>query len=39
MQTSERRIVTIVAETAIESRLIEDVKRLGAQGYSVGRVR
>jgi nitrogen regulatory protein P-II 2 len=39
METSERHVVTIVAETAVESRLVEDVKRLGAKGYTVGRVR
>ncbi len=39
METSERSIVTIIAEAAVESRLIQDVKRLGARGYSIGHVR
>jgi len=39
VETTERQIVTVIAEAAVESRLIEDVKRLGARGYSVGHVR
>jgi nitrogen regulatory protein P-II 2 len=39
METAGRSIVTIIAEAAVEARLIEDVKRLGARGYSVGHVR
>jgi nitrogen regulatory protein P-II 2 len=39
VETTERQIVTVIAEAAVESRLIEDVKRLGAKGYSVGHVR
>jgi nitrogen regulatory protein P-II 2 len=39
METTGRQIVTIIAEAAVESRLIQDVKRLGAKGYSVGHVR
>lgn len=39
MDTAERQIVTIVAEAVVEARLIDDVKRLGAHGYSVGHVR
>ena len=39
MDTTERQIVTVIAEAAVESRLIEDVKRLGARGYSIGHVR
>lgn len=39
METTERQIVTVIAEAVVESRLIEDVKRLGARGYSVGHVR
>jgi nitrogen regulatory protein P-II 2 len=34
-----RQLVTIIVEAAVEGRLIEDVKRLGAKGYSVGHVR
>jgi nitrogen regulatory protein P-II 2 len=37
--TTERHIVTIIAEAAVEARLIADVKRLGAKGYSIGHVR
>ena len=39
METTERHIVTVIAEAAVEARLIRDVKRLGAKGYSVGHVR
>ena len=39
VETTERRILTIIAEAAVESRLIADVKRLGAKGYSVGHVK
>ena len=39
MDTTERQIVTVIAEAAVESRLIEDVRRLGAKGYSIGHVR
>lgn len=39
METTDRWIVTVIAEAAVESRLIADVKRLGARGYSVGHVR
>lgn len=39
MDTTERRILTIIAEAAVESRLIADIKRLGAKGYSIGHVR
>lgn len=39
MNTTERQIVTVIAEAAVESRLIADIKRLGAKGYSIGHVR
>ena len=39
METAEREILTIIAEAAVEGRLIRDVKRLGAKGYSAGHVR
>jgi nitrogen regulatory protein P-II 2 len=39
MPNVQRRLVTIIVEAAVEARLIEDVKRLGARGYSVGHVR
>lgn len=34
-----RQLLTIIAEAVLEQRLIEDVKRLGARGYSIGHVR
>jgi nitrogen regulatory protein P-II 2 len=34
-----RQLVTIIIEAAVEARLIDDVKRLGVKGYSVGHVR
>jgi nitrogen regulatory protein P-II 2 len=37
--TGELQVLTIVAEAAVESRLVRDVKALGAKGYSVGHVR
>jgi nitrogen regulatory protein P-II 2 len=39
MTTIERQILTVIAEAAVEARLIADVKRLGAKGYSIGHVR
>jgi len=39
MPNVERQLVTIIIEAAVEARLIADVKRLGAKGYSVGHVR
>lgn len=35
MSTTERELVTIVAEAVVEHRLVEDVKRCGARGFSV----
>jgi nitrogen regulatory protein PII len=39
MNTVNRQLVTIIAESVIEHKLIEDVKECGAKGYSVGHVR
>jgi nitrogen regulatory protein P-II 2 len=39
MPNVERQLVTIIIEAAVEARLVADVKRLGAKGYSVGHVR
>jgi nitrogen regulatory protein P-II 2 len=39
VETTERHVVTIIAEAAVEARLIRDVKQLGSKGYSVGHVR
>lgn len=35
MNTTERELVTIVAEAVVEKRLIADVKACGARGYSL----
>lgn len=37
--TTERQLLTVIAESVLESRLIDDVKRSGAKGYSVTHVR
>lgn len=34
-----RTLVTVVAEAVLERELVEDVKRLGAHGYTIGEVR
>lgn len=39
MPKVERQLVTIIVEAAVEHRLVADVKRLGAKGYSIGHVR
>ncbi len=39
MQTMPMKLVTIIAEDELEPRLTDDVKKLGAHGYSVGKVR
>lgn len=39
MNTAERQLVTIIAEAVVESKLIDDVKRCGAKGWSIGHVR
>ena len=39
MRTTERHLLTIIAESVLEHRLVDDVKRLGARGYSLGHVR
>jgi hypothetical protein len=38
MDTVERQLITIVAEAVVERRLVEDVKKCGAKGYSLGHV-
>lgn len=38
MDTVNRQLVTIVAEAAVERRLIADVKACGAKGYSLSHV-
>ncbi len=39
MNTTERQVITIVAEAVVEQKLIEDIKRCGAKGYSASHVR
>lgn len=39
MQTTTVKLVTIIAENVLEARLIEDIQRLGAHGYTVMEVR
>lgn len=35
MTTTERQLVTIVAEAVLRRRLIDDLRQLGATGYSI----
>jgi len=39
VSSTERQLLTIIAEAVLEQRLIDLVKRLGAKGYSIGHVR
>ncbi len=39
MKTATLRLVTIIAEDDLEDVLLQDLKRLGVRGYTVGRVR
>lgn len=39
MQKHDRKLLTVIAEAAIERALVADAKRLGAQGYTVLDVR
>lgn len=34
MQLTKRKLVTIIAESALEAAIIKDIKRLGAHGYT-----
>ena len=38
MNTAQRQLVTIVSESVVEHRLVADIKRCGAKGYSLGHV-
>lgn len=38
MDTVERQLITIVAEAVVERRLIDDLKKCGAKGYSLSHV-
>ncbi len=39
MQTTPIKLVTIIAEGVLEERIITDIKRLGARGYTLSDVR
>ncbi len=39
MKTHPRKLLVVIAEAALERQLVADVKRLGAQGYTVIDVR
>jgi len=39
MDNTTRKLIRIVAEAALEQRLISDVERLGAHGYTITDVR
>ena len=38
MNTTDRQLITIVAEAVVERRIIDDVKKCGAKGYSLSHV-
>ncbi len=39
MQTTRRKLLTIVTEALLEQRLVKDLERLGAHGYTVSDAR
>lgn len=39
MSANRRKLVTIVTESALESRLTDELQRLGAKGYTVSEAR
>lgn len=39
MNTHLRQLVTIICESVVEHKLIDDIKKCGARGYSVSSVR
>ncbi|MEM8531670.1 MAG: transcriptional regulator [Chloroflexota bacterium] len=39
MHTTSIKLVTIIAEGVLESRLLDEIKGLGARGYTVSEVR
>lgn len=39
MQTTKLKLVTIIAESILEDRLLKELKQLGARGYTVGQAR
>lgn len=38
MDTVNRQLITIVAEAVVERRLVDDIKKCGAKGYSLSHV-
>ena len=39
MNTTHRQLVTIISESVVEQKLIDDIKKCGAKGYSISHVR
>lgn len=39
MTTTSRQLVTIISESVVEKKLIDDIKKCGAKGYSLSHVR
>jgi hypothetical protein len=39
MHTEARTLITIVTEAALERRITDDIKRLGAHGYTISEAR
>lgn len=39
MNTTIRQLVTIVSEAVVEQKLVDDIKKCGAKGYSLSHVR
>lgn len=39
MQTDTRKLLTVICEASLEARLIADMERLGARGYTVTEAR
>lgn len=39
MQTHPRKLLVLICEAALERALVEDARRLGAQGYTLAEVR
>jgi nitrogen regulatory protein P-II 2 len=39
MQTTKLKLVTIIAESILEERLLRELRQLGARGYTIGAAR
>ncbi|MBM4406899.1 MAG: transcriptional regulator [Chloroflexi bacterium] len=39
METTRRKLVTIITEAVLERQIAQDVKRLGAKGYTITQAR